>query len=195
MIILVEWIKNWVTTICVAVIFITAVELIMPSDKFKKYVQFVMGLILIAVILNPIIQLFDNNSGISVYIGNAEKYFNSAAYDKNYSKYKTDNKQSTLINFKSNLENTCVKILKEKYPENDYEVSASAEYKDNEIKIRGLDISLKNNTVKKIEKIQINSTMAETDKGKELSNEMSRKIKTYLKEQLKVAEDVIHVYQ
>lgn len=189
---MIDWIRNWVTTICVAVIFITAVELIMPNDKFKKYVQFVMGLILIAVILNPIVQLLHQNSGVSTFINNADKYFNDASYDKNYSKYKTDDKQSTLSTFKLNLENTCVKILKEKYPESEYAVKATVGYKDNEVVIEGLEIRMQNNSVKKVERVQINNT--EIDKGKEQNNENSRKIKTYLKEQLKISEDVIHVF-
>lgn len=191
---MIDWIKNWITTICIAVIFITAVELIMPSDRFKKYVQFVMGLILIAVILNPIIQLLNKNSGISVYIDNAGKYFNQASYDKNMSKYKTDDKQNTLIAFKTNLENTCVKLLKEKYPEDEYTVTASVNYEDNELKIGGLQVKTGGNQVKKIEKIQINGTNADNNKLKELNNETSRKIKTYLKEQLNISEDKIHVY-
>lgn len=191
---MIDWIKNWITTICIAVIFITAVELIMPSDKFKKYVQFVMGLILIAVILNPIIQLLNKNSGIDVFIDNAGKYFNQASYDKNYSKYKTDDKQSTLSAFKINIENTCVKILKEKYPENEYTVTASVSYKNNEIKIDGIMVKMVNNGIEKVEKIQIDGSNSETDKVNELNNETSKKIKNYLKEQLKVSEDIIHVY-
>ena len=38
--------RNWIISICTAVIFITAVEMIMPNNSFKKYAKFVLGLIL-----------------------------------------------------------------------------------------------------------------------------------------------------
>lgn len=191
---MVDWIRNWITAICIAVIFITAVELILPGDKFKKYVKFVMGLILIAVILNPIIQLINKNSDVSTYIDNANKYFDNADYSKNYEKYKISDSEDTLNTFEINLENTCTKILKDKFPESSYSVAADVNYKNSEITIDSLKITTENTGIKAVEKIKINSANTEDNSKKELNNEISKKIKDYLAGQLKISKDIIHVY-
>ena len=50
-----ELIKGFVTTLVTTLIFITAIELVGPDNSMKKYLKFVMGLILVAVLLNPIV--------------------------------------------------------------------------------------------------------------------------------------------
>lgn len=191
---MVEWIKNWVTTICIAVIFITAVELILPSDNFKKYVKFVMGLILIAVILNPLIQLVNKNSDVSVYINNANEYFDSASSNKDYEKYKNSDSENTLSTFKKNLENTCSKMLKDKFPESEYSVSAKVKYENNKITIDSLVIKVNKSGIKTVDKIEINSNNKDKNNEKELNNETSEKVKSYLVEQLKISKGIIHVF-
>ena len=39
-------------------IFMTAIEIIAPDNSMKKYIKFVLGLILISVMINPIIKFF-----------------------------------------------------------------------------------------------------------------------------------------
>ena len=53
-----EAVKTFVVNLVTTLIFISAIELICPDNKMKKYIKFVLGLILIAVILNPIITFF-----------------------------------------------------------------------------------------------------------------------------------------
>lgn len=53
-----EVIKNWVVTIMSVIIFITFVEIIIPSGKSKKYINVVVGLLIIVVILNPLLHIF-----------------------------------------------------------------------------------------------------------------------------------------
>ena len=53
-----ELIKGFITTLVTTLIFITAIELVGPDNSMKKYLKFVMGLILVAVLLNPIVKFF-----------------------------------------------------------------------------------------------------------------------------------------
>ncbi len=64
---LIELLKVWVTNITIAIFFITAVEMILPDNSMKKYAKFVLGLLLIVVIINPIIKIFDKDFNISAY--------------------------------------------------------------------------------------------------------------------------------
>lgn len=194
---MINWVRSWVMSICVAVIFITAVELIMPGDKFKKYVKFVMGLILIAVILNPIIKIFNNEANITSYINQADKYVNSASYKDNFQKYKQQDEEDTINTFKTNLQDSCAKMLKDKFPNNDYEVKAEVKLDNqtNQIGITGLHIGVKNNSVAKIDNIHIDSKSVSTNQGEQVDPQVGNEIKNYLNDQLKISKNNIAVYK
>ena len=53
-----EYINNFVITLVATMIFMTAVDIISPDNSMKKYIKFVLGLILISVMINPIIKFF-----------------------------------------------------------------------------------------------------------------------------------------
>ncbi len=55
-----ELLNKFVITLVTILIFITAVEMIAPDNSMKKYLKFVLGLILITVILNPILTIILN---------------------------------------------------------------------------------------------------------------------------------------
>lgn len=194
---MIDWVRSWVMSICVAIIFITAVELIMPGDQFKKYVKFVLGLILIAIILNPIIKIFNNNANVTTYIDDASKYVNSGSYEDNFQKYKDQDKDDTINTFKTNLQNSCAKMLKDKFPDNDYEVKANIKLDNetNEIDISSLSIGVKNKGVKKISNIRIDSKSVSTNEEKQVDPQTDKNIKTYLNDQLKIPPNNISVYQ
>ena len=50
-----DYINNFVITLVATMIFMTAVEIISPDNSMKKYIKFVLGLILISVMINPIV--------------------------------------------------------------------------------------------------------------------------------------------
>ncbi|WP_105618130.1 stage III sporulation protein AF [Vallitalea okinawensis] len=50
---MVGWLKTWVYNIAVFIIFISIIELIMPNQKYKKYIKLILGLIFILVIIEP----------------------------------------------------------------------------------------------------------------------------------------------
>ena len=59
-----ELVNNFVVTLVTTLIFITAVEILGPDNSMKKYVKFVLGLILISVLLSPIIKFFSKGEGV-----------------------------------------------------------------------------------------------------------------------------------
>ena len=52
-----EYLNNFIITLVATMIFMTAIEIIAPDNSMKKYIKFVLGLILIVVLLNPIVYL------------------------------------------------------------------------------------------------------------------------------------------
>ncbi|WP_246001092.1 stage III sporulation protein AF [Oceanobacillus piezotolerans] len=57
--IILELIIQWVTQIIIFVILATILDLIIPSSAMKKYIQLVVGLILILILLNPIFYILN----------------------------------------------------------------------------------------------------------------------------------------
>lgn len=190
-----EWLKSWIITISTTVIFITCVELILPNNKMKKYAKFVLGLILIVVILKPIISLFSKQD-INNVINDADKYINIKKYDINLDKFKNTNKDKIIKTFEEKLQKSCQKILKNKYPENNYKIQIKAKFEDysSKISITKVDLGVEEkDKVKKIQKIEIN-TKSKTQKDK-IDNNKEIKIKEFISSQLNISKENIDVYK
>ncbi len=102
-----EYLRSWLIKICTAVFFITAIEMILPNNSFKKYSKFVLGLILITVFINPIVGLFNKNFDINSYSLKLSQQFEKNQNSNDMEKYKEENLNSTIEEFKLNLQNNC----------------------------------------------------------------------------------------
>ena len=60
-VILVDFLAVYIKNILLCVIFLTYIEMILPDDKYKKYINLVSGLILILVIISPIKNFYDKH--------------------------------------------------------------------------------------------------------------------------------------
>ncbi|KGM94986.1 stage III sporulation protein AF [Clostridium novyi A str. 4552] len=189
-------IKQWVINICTAIFFITAVEMILPNNSMKKYAKFVLGLILITVILNPIIKLFNRSFNFEGYINSAAQYIDQKQYKNNYGKYKTESIDNTSEVFANNLEKLCNKKLKDKYPNDNYNVKVKVSYNDEKEKfdIQEINVGIKEEEVKKIRKITIDKTK-EVNTKKVIEKGKSSKIINYLSESIDVPKKKIKVYK
>lgn len=191
-----EHLKVWVINICTAVFFITAVEMILPDNKMKKYAKFVLGLILITVIMNPIIKIFNNDFNLESYVNSASKYFEEKEYTKDYDKYKISSIDNTVNVFSKNLENLCIEKLREKFPKDNYEVIVDAGYdteKENFV-INTINVGITEGKVKKIKKIKINDSK-EVSSSEIEDYKKSNIIKEYLSQLMNVPIDKIKVYK
>lgn len=113
---MIQILKDWIINICIVVFFVTAVEMILPDNKIKKYAKFILGLIIITVLINPIMKIFDGNYNIDVYANKAAETLSKSNYNSDFTKYQETSVNSTLENFNLNLKNLCEKILKDKIP-------------------------------------------------------------------------------
>nr|WP_269144018.1 stage III sporulation protein AF [Clostridium guangxiense] len=194
----IAWLKSWIVTICTAVVFITAVEMILPDNKMKSYGKFVMGLMLMVVIMTPIIKILNKNINIDEYINKAEKSFSAENnYKSSIENYKTKDEEDTKKQFKENLEATCTKILKEKFPDADY--SASVEISEDEdskvLAIKSISIGVKEKGIEKISKIQIGKNSERTTSTQNLNDSEKEKIKNFISNEINVSDKDINVYK
>ena len=190
-----EEIKNFVITLVSMIILITAIELIAPDNSMKKYVKFVLGTILIAVMISPIISLISN--GEEVLTKEIEEYI-QIADNKSIeasNEYKQNNSE---IVFKESLEQNCMSLLKEKFKDLDFEINidCDVDMKNINYLINNVNIGVKDKDVSTIKKIIINKSNDSTEVS---SNEDIVKnkdeIKDYLSEKLNITRDNIEVYK
>jgi stage III sporulation protein AF len=194
---MIEELRSWIINISTAVVFMVAVEMILPNNSLKKYVKFVMGLILITILINPIIRVFNNGVNIEQYVNSATAYFNEKGYETDLEKYKESSMTNTMNTFKLNLENLCEKKLAERFPNSTYKVEATVGY-DNDtdsVSIKSLKVGIKEGTVEKIKKVDISTKGNVEGTEQSLQDEKSRQIISYLDKELNISSNIIEVYK
>lgn len=188
-----EIIKAWIVNICTVVLFITAVEMILPDNSLKKYSKFVLGLILMTVIINPIIKVFDKNFDINVMSTNIENAIEAKKSKSTMEEYKKNNLNATLETFNSNLKKLSEEKLEEKFKDMDFEAKVKSDFNNNQVKIVSIEVWVKGSSIQKIKKVTVESFKAEKESVSE--NEKLKEIKGFLSKELNVEEKLIKVYQ
>ena len=194
---MIEVLKIWVTNIAIAIFFITAVEMILPDNSMKKYAKFVLGLMLIVVIINPIIKIFDKDFDLYSYSNKAISYMESNTSGIDVKKYKDINILNTTENFKKNLEDECIMNLEEAYPENKYNADIEIIYDDKKgvFNIGKVEIGIVDKGVKNIRNIEIDTKSVNATKKNILQGEQGNKIKRLLSSKFQISGDIITVYK
>lgn len=186
-----DMLKIWIINICSTVLFITAVELILPNNTIKKYAKFVLGLILMTVVINPIFKVADKNKeNLTWNIEKSEKYL--VDFEKNKKEYKNKNMDSTMENFKKNLQDKIMESLLTKYPEDKFEVGVLLESNEEKFSIKGLEVKAYDKNVNKVKKVELNGVKDDNTKSS-LDTAKDKEIKTYLSSILNIEEKSIKI--
>ncbi len=194
---MIDSLKEWIINICTAVFFITAVQMILPDNKLKKYCKFALGLILVVIILNPIVKLLNSEADIHRQIENSAAYIFEEKYEADYEKYRQANVENTIKNFEQNMEIQCSKDLQEKYSDKKFKTKVEASFikESNSFQIDSIEIGLNDSSVKKVKKVEIGSDSVTVDKVQDLQDENALEIKSYISSKYSIPEDIIYVYK
>ncbi len=189
--------KDWISDICVSILFMTAVELVLPENSIKKYSKFVLGLIFIVVVINPIIGFIKQDSNLYKDITLNEDYVNKfdSYLENNLDEYSERIKKTTINSFEENLSRNCENLLKNNFKKNNFNVDVSVSYEDENFKIEELivkveELGIKN--VETVEKVVIGSVNNYDGVSKESSK--VKEIKKFLSNELNISENIIKVY-
>lgn len=190
----IESLKGLVTTLTSMLVFIGAIEIIAPDNKMKKYIKFILGLILITVILNPILNFISNGeenilSTLSKYersISNEEVY----KEDINVFNNKKNDNEVIKNTFIENFNKNCDKLLKDKFKNMTFksEVECDVDFNSMSYDIKKLKIGINDNKVKKIE-IGI-----ERDNKREDSDEYEEVV-DFISDELEISKEKIEIYE
>lgn len=164
---MVQVLKNWITSIVVVVIFMSLIDILLPSNSIKKYARLVFGLIIIIIIITPIISLFNKGIDIDAKINDYTKQYNDLNSSKTIEK-KNYISSDTIKLFKDNLKEKIEgMILSEsgkKYNIIDLKLNEDENSKSFlHIKSIVLKDFSNNNSIKKVAKIDLNNKVDNTN--------------------------------
>lgn len=176
-----EEIKAFVVNLITILIFMTAVEIIAPDNSMKKYLSFVLGLILISFLLSPIVMFFTSGETIlSEIISENEKSL--SFYNNN--DYKLESKKNLKEEeFKDSFEEGCSEILREKFGDMGFEskIYGSVDFEKMKFTAQKLDVYIKKSNSFDI------SVMNNDDN-------LENKIKEFINNEVKIDKKKIHIY-
>ncbi|SHH37218.1 stage III sporulation protein AF [Clostridium grantii DSM 8605] len=181
--------------ICTTVFFITAVEMILPKNSIKKYGKFALGLILVTVIIDPFIKVFDNNFNLERYVAQASSYMTSSE-NKDFSDYKKESIEKSSRVFAENLSKIGQGELERIMPECSFQVDVEVEYNEEstEFIIQRTKVLVSSSGIKQIKKITIGNSQ-EVSNNNEVSGEVQVKVKDTLSQLLNISPDKIKIYK
>ena len=190
-----EEVKGFIITLVSMLILITAIELIAPDNGMKKYLKFVLGTILIAVMISPIFSFIGKGEdGLSKKVDEYIQLLDNKSLEDN-TEY-SDN--TSEITFKRNLEENCNRLLNDKFENLEFESDIDCEVNmlNIEYAIDKIRIKVKDKGVSKIEKIVINREDESTEVSS--SNEEVRnqgEIIDYISQTFNISKDKIIIYK
>ncbi|MDU4882841.1 stage III sporulation protein AF [uncultured Clostridium sp.] len=189
-----EYINNFVITLVATIIFMTAVEIISPDNSMKKYIKFVLGLILISVMINPIVKFFTDGEQELV---SAIKNYESVFYEGTTNENEDSISKSQIESFKNNLNSNCDNLLKEKFLDKEFKSNVECEIDlDNmTYSIENLEVGVKDGGIKLVDNIKIDiNEESEEAVSNDGSVENEEEIKNYLSEVFKIPTEKIKLY-
>lgn len=189
-----ENIKSYIITLVTMIILITAIELISPDNSMKKYIKFILGLILISVMISPIISFFSEDAEtMAAKIEKTLSLSDSGELIEN--KSNNDSQQKVFI---ENLQDNCNELLKENFKENEFitKIDCEINMKDIEYRIDNIQIGVKDKDIGTVEKIIIKTK----DESKVVMSEKNtveneEDIINFLAENLQISKEKIEVYK
>lgn len=190
-----EYLNNFIITLVATMIFMTSIEIIAPDNSMKKYIKFVLGLILISVMINPIIKFF--TGGEQEVINRIKRYedmLNLGVTNEGESKEVIEKQKEA---FKSNLNSNCDNLLKEKFSDKNFksDIKCNINLSDMTYSIDSLEVGVRENGIGLVDKIRINvndESEEAVSNNEKIDNE--EEIKNYLSELFKIPIEKIKLY-
>lgn len=190
-----EYLNNFIITLVATMIFMTAIEIIAPDNSMKKYIKFVLGLILISVMINPIIKFFTGGEQEVINrIKGYEDMLNLGVTNEGESKEVIEKQKEA---FKSNLNSNCDNLLKEQFSDKDFksDIKCNINLSDMTYSIDSLEVGVRENGIRLVDKIRINvndESEEAVSNNEKIDNE--EEIKNYLSELFKIPIEKIKLY-
>lgn len=193
---MIEFFSNWVKGIGITIVIVSIIEMLLPNNKTKKYIQMLLGIFVIFNIISPFVQ---NKNIFDIEKIDLEKY---ASIETSSQEYLENMDTGITKIYKEEIE----KDIQDKLEKMGYMVAkcdVSAEItkaKEYEIKKISLNIEKKDSVedkvvteVEKIKKIDTSIKSETKEEPKKLADSEVQKIQKFLKEEYGVDEKCLEI--
>lgn len=188
-----EYIKSFIETLVTIIILFSAIELISPNNSMKKYIKFVLGLILIVVMLNPIIDFF--TEGEDKIVSTIKEYENILSKDtKTSSDVAVSNEVEDV--FIENLNKNSAAELAEAFPDYTFvcNINCNIDLSNYSYNISHAKIGISTGKIQDVEKIEKVEISNDNQTESKVYSDDEQKIVSYVSNMLGISEDKIEVY-
>ncbi|NLM03572.1 MAG: stage III sporulation protein AF [Clostridiales bacterium] len=164
--------RNWIITIVYVIILLTFMEILIPNNDNKKYINFVMSLIIMITIIRPIIDFIKPDESIDEQISQISDYLEYNTMEKRLTYNNYFETESIIELYRQNLKDHIKKRVEKNadYSVHDIEISIEDNDEENLGIIKGIEIILKetsdnkkNISNEKIQDIKIKVTLNENN--------------------------------
>ena len=188
-----EYIKSFIETLVTIIILFSAIELISPNNSMKKYIKFVLGLILIVVMLNPIIDFF--TEGEDKIVSTIKEYEGILSTDTETSSDVAASNEVEEV-FIENLNKNSATELAEKFPDYKFvcDIDCNIDLNNFSYDISHAKISISTNKIQEVEKIEKVEISNDNKTNSQAYSDDEQKILSYVSNMLGISEDKIEIY-
>lgn len=188
----------YIKTIVVFLIFSAFTEMVMPDNKFKKYISIIIGFLMIIIILNPILgMLKENKMDFSQILENKQSVLISS--DFNQDDYEAQQNQMVITIFKDEMNKKISESLKLENAEiiNVETIVNEDSQSEGYGQITGINITAKKGSENFVQMKPVQAFDAEVSKmeeeGKEENNILQNEISEKVTSLLEISSEKVHV--
>lgn len=101
---LIDFLRSWILNIVTVIIFISFLEILLPNSDMKKYVKMVIGLLVMLVIINPMLELVHGDMNIEEEIFKTSSVLDKKALSLNIDKFEGIQEKQMITLYKEKIE-------------------------------------------------------------------------------------------
>lgn len=206
-----DFIRNWIINITVVMIFIMLLETVLPNSDMKRYVNVVVGLLIVVVIISPFMQAKDITLQFNENVVETAAYMEKASVEDRSAEFTRYQKYEALELYKDSLRGRIARLLDNNGLEGDaalirLDIENQIDHKDFG-RIRSIEIVLndKSGDIIEVNKIDVSiSKVGDGNSNKSVmnkdndeynlnDNKLTSNIKNSISKALGVDESVIRI--
>lgn len=101
---MISFLRTWILNIATVIIFVTLLELLLPNSDMKKYIKMIVGLLVMLVILNPVLELINGKVNIEYEVLKTSAYMDKGTMTANIDKVEEMQDQQMIQLYKEKIE-------------------------------------------------------------------------------------------
>ncbi len=184
---MIEILKIWIINIITIIVFISFIEILMPNSKMKKYLNLVLGFIVMLVILNPLINIINSKVDLEDEFYKISRDLKKEEYVFVSNNIENKQKQQLISLYEDRLKTDVVNRIESKYDVNVLEIDINLEKSEENLgEIKKLKLSV-------IEKEKV-IPIVKIDIFKDENDEESEKHGVDMELKEKIRKDISNIY-